>query len=1054
MHGMIAWFARNDVAANLLMVFIIFMGLWAAISKIPLEVFPSFETDTVTISMAYRGATPAEVEESVVIRIEEAIENLQGIDEITSNANEGVAQIRVEVESGYSPREVLDDIKNRVDAINTFPADTERPVYSVVELSREVISVVVSGDLPEDELRRMGEQVRDDLTALPQVSLAELTAVRPYEISIEVSETTLDRYALTFDDIVKAIQRSSLDLPAGSVKTRAGEILLRTKGQAYTGEEFKEIVVITRPDGTRLTLDDIATVRDGFEEDPLYGIFNGKPAVLIEVYRTGDQNALDVGRAVKDYIAEKRISMPPAVTVDYWRDRSRIVKLRLNTLVNSAIQGGILIFLLLALFLRFSVAVWVCIGIPISFFGALALMPTIGVTLNLISLFAFILVLGIVVDDAIVTGENIYSHLKHHENGTSAAISGTQEVAVPVTFGILTTVVAFTPLLMVEGTRGTLFAQIPAIVIPVLLFSWVESKLILPAHMKHVHPDRDQKRRLNPLQRTQRRVADGLERFIETVYQPVLEWTLRRRYLALALFVGFSLIILSLVASGRYMFTFFPRVQAETARATLVMPAGTPVEVTRQHLHRINEVAEELQAKYYDPALEGSVLKQIFVSVGWIGSGFGRSTGGGQPELGQVSIELVPPEDRSLTVTSSEIVSEWRRGIGTIPGAKELNFRAEIGRGGDPIAIQFTGQNFDHLKDAAEQLKQRLAEYPGVFDIQDSFEDGKPEIKLSIKPEAELLGLNSEDLGRQVRHAFFGAEAQRIQRGRDDVRVMVRYPEEERRTLQSLDTMRIRTSDGAEVPFGNVAEVELGQGFASIRRIDRQRAVDVTADVNKEEVDVNRIVADLDPYLNELVTQYPGVRFKYEGELREQSESFGSLRIGALVVLFAIYALLAVPFRSYLQPLIVMLVIPFSIVGALLGHMIMGMNLSIMSIMGMLALTGVVVNDSLVLVDWINRRRSGSQGLAAAVREAGMARFRPILLTSLTTFMGLLPLIFEKSTQAQFLIPMAVSLGFGVLYATFLTLLLVPVAYLILEDASTFVKQRLFNRPQTPEQGV
>jgi multidrug efflux pump subunit AcrB len=568
----------------------------------------------------------------------------------------------------------------------------------------------------------------------------------------------------------------------------------------------------------------------------------------------------------------------------------------------------------------------------------------------------------------------------------------------------------------------------------VLLFSWVESKLILPAHMRHVRLDRGREHRLNALQRVQRRVADGLEEFVARVYAPGLERILQRRYLTLAVFIGVSLIVLAFVMSGRYTFAFFPRVQEETARATLEMQAGTPVAVTRAQLERITDEALALQARYHDPAIDASVIRHVLVTVGATAGGFGRAGTSGQPEIGQVSLELVPPEDRSLTVTSSQIVREWRQAIGPIPGARELSFRAEIGRGGEPIDIQLTGQDFAALAEVAAGLRTRLAEYPGVFDITDSFQDGKAEILLRIKPEAELLGLNAEDLGRQVRQAFFGAEAQRIQRGRDDVRVMVRYPPEGRSSIEALESMRIRTAEGVEVPFGAVAEVELGQGFATIRRVDRQRAVNVRADINKEEVDVNTVVDDLRGWLDTELVDYPGVRYSLEGELREQRESFTSLLYGTVFVLFSIYALLAIPFRSYAQPLIVMLVIPFSIVGAILGHMVMGMNLSIMSVMGMLALAGVVVNDSLVLVDWINRRRGEGMDLAEAVRAAGGARFRPILLTSLTTFAGLLPLIFEKSTQAQFLIPMAVSLGFGILYATLLTLILVPVAYLVLED--------------------
>ncbi|MDX8410402.1 MAG: efflux RND transporter permease subunit [Mariprofundaceae bacterium] len=1042
---MIDWFARNEVAANLLMLIILALGAWSLIDRLPLEVFPEFERDSVTISMSYRGATPAEVEEALVARIEEAIADISGVKRITSSANEGLARIRVEVDKGEDTRDVLDDIKTRVDAITAFPDEVERPVFGVAAFRREVISVVVAGDLPERSLRILGERVRDDLVALTAISRVELAAVRTPEIAVEISERTLNRYGLTFDAVAEAVRRSSVDLPAGAIRSDGGEILLRTKGQAYVADDFARIVALSRPDGTRLTLGDIATIRDGFEEEPLHSGFNGRPATLINVYRIGDQSALEIGQAVRDYVAEKQALMPPGVTIDYWRDRSRIVKLRLNTLLNSAWQGGLLIFLILALFLRLSVALWVCVGIPLSFMGALALMPELGVTLNIISLFSFILVLGIVVDDAIVTGENIYTLLKRAEEPIDAVVRGAQEVAVPVTFGLLTTVAAFIPLLMIEGERGTIFAQIPLIVIPVLLFSWVESKLILPAHMRHVRIDAGRER-MNILSRVQRRVAGGLERAIRTVYRPLLDRALQRRYLTLALFMAVSIVIVSFAISGRYGFTFFPRVQSETARATLVMQAGTAEKVTARHIADMAAASESLRDKYVDS--EGnSIVRNILVNTGWAGGGSAPAGGRGSAEVGQVSLELLPPEERTTDVTTTEIVASWRASIGAIPGAKELSFRAEIVHGGNPIDVHLAGQDFSELAEVAEAVQSRLAEYPGIFDIQSSFEDGKPEMKLSMRPEAELLGLSAADLGKQVRQAFFGAEAQRIQRGRDDVRVMVRYPESERRSVGSLDTMRIRTDSGVEVPFANVARVEMGQGFSTIRRVDRQRIVSVTADVNKEETDVPAIAADLDGFLQELLVHYPGVRYSFEGELREQRESFGSLIFGAAFTLFVIYSLLAIPFRSYAQPLIVMLIIPFSVVGALLGHMVMGMNLSLMSLMGILALAGVVVNDSLVLVDWVNRRRREGMSLAEAVSKAGVARFRPIFLTSLTTFAGLFPLLLEKSTQAQFLIPMAVSLGFGILFATLLTLFLVPVAYLVLEDI-----KRLFFAPSLKSQ--
>ncbi len=1025
---MIDWFARNSVAANLLMLVILFLGTYALAERITLEIFPEFERDAITVHMSYRGATPAEVEEAVVVRIEEAIKDLQGIKQVISTANEGSGQVRIELEQGTNPRDMLDDVKNRVDAISTFPDDTERPTYSVLQHRRDVISVVAAGKLSEHQLRSLGERIRDELLALPEITQVELEAVRNYEISVDVSEQALDRYGLTFDDIVQAVRRSSVDLPAGSIKSDTGEILLRTKGQAYTKADFDHIVVRTGPNGTRLTLGEIAKVVDGFEENPLYSRFNGEPAVLMQIYRSGDQSAIEIGRAVRRYVKERRATMPPGVELAYWRDRSRIVQLRLDTLIRNALQGGLLIFLLLAMFLRFSVAMWVCAGIPISFMGALALMPVLGVTINLITLFAFILVLGIVVDDAIVTGENIYTHLRRGDDPLQGAINGTREIAVPVTFGVLTTVAAFIPLLMVEGVRGQIWEQIPLVIIPVLLFSLVESKLILPAHMRHV---KAREPRENLLIRLQQRIANGLERFIHGVYQPILDAALRRRYVTLALFVGLSFVIVSFVISGRYGFTFFPRVESETARITLVMPEGTAVDVTARHVNRIADIAHAMRDEYRDKASGESVIQNILVSVGWTGGG---SPSSGQPNVGQVSLELQPPESRVLDVRTNDLVRELRKRVGAIPGAKELSYRAEIGRGGAPIDIQLEGQDFDKLGEVADKLKQRLATYPGVFDIQDSLDEGKPEIQLSIKPQAELLGLSTEDLGRQVRQAFFGAEAQRIQRGRDDVRVMVRYPEDERRSPAGLRTMRIRTGSGKQVPFTDVADVHFGTGFATIQRVDGHRTVDVEADFNKAQGNLNTVVADVLPYLDGVLKDYPGVRYTLEGELREQRESFHSLYIGIGLVLFAIYSLLAIPFKSYVQPLIVMAVIPFGLVGAIAGHMIMDMNLSLISFLGMLALSGVVVNDSLVMVDWVNRSRREGVPLQEAVRSAGAARFRAILLTSLTTFAGLVPLISEQSTQAQFLIPMAVSLGFGVLFATLVTLLLVPVVYLMMED--------------------
>ena len=716
-----------------------------------------------------------------------------------------------------------------------------------------------------------------------------------------------------------------------------------------------------------------------------------------------------------------------------------MIEARVATLLSSALQGGALILILLTVFLRFRVAFWVFVGVFVSVLGGIATMGVFGVSLNLLSLFAFILVLGIVVDDAIVTGENIYTHMRRRgdeteEGRVQAVIEGTQEVALPVTFGVLTTVTAFSPLLMIDGVRGEIFAQIPLIVIPVLLFSIVESKFVLPAHMRHA--SFAETREPNAFARFQQRFADGFERAILRFYRPLLAAALEQRYLTLSLFVGVAAIVFSLIVSGQMRFVFFPRVQSELAEARLVMPEGTPFAVTLENVERMSEAARELQARYVDPETEASVIESVLTSAGTSG---GPDAPGSH--LGRVLFEIVPPEERSLDITSRELVDAWREAIGPITGAESVTYRAEIGGGGSPIDIELSGRDFGELDEAAEQIKARLAEYEGISDITDTFEGGKREIRLDILPGAEQLGLRLADIARQVRVAFLGSEVQTLQRDRDEVRVVVRYPAEERTSLESLERMMIRTDSGAAVPLSSVARLESGRGFSSIRRVERRRTVNVRADVDKETADIEAIKNDLESLGETITTRLPDVRVSLEGEAREQRESFASLRTGLLFVLLVVYALLAIPFKSYLQPLLVMAVIPFGVVGGVFGHMIMGMPLSIMSYMGMLALCGVVVNDSLVLVDWVNRRRRAGDALTDAVRTAGVARFRAVVLTSLTTFFGLVPLIMEDSTQAQFLIPMAVSLGFGILFATAVTLLLVPANYLVLEDLRTLPRR-------------
>ena len=1020
---MIAWFTKNHVAANLLLVTLLLSGLFSLSSKIPLEVFPSFETDMISVGVSLRGATPEDVEQGVTIRIEEAVQDLEGIKQIFSRSSEGSGSVTIEVESGYDPRELLADIKSRVDAINTFPGDAEKPIVALAERKREVIAVTVSSDYGEKETREYAETVRDQILRLPNVTQVELSGVRDYELAIEVSQDTLRQYNLSLAQISSAIANSSSDISAGNLKTEGGDVLISSKGQAYRKDEFASIVVKNQADGTIIRLGDIATIKDDFEETPVRTRFNGKQAAFIDVYRIGPQSAITVADDVKNYIEEQQATLPQGFKLSYWDDDSELVKSRIATLTSNALQGGILVLALLTLFLRPAIAFWVFIGIPVSFMGAFIAMPIFGVTLNIMSLFGFILVLGIVVDDAIVTGENVYTHLKTAKSGEQAAILGTQEVATPVTFGVLTTVAAFLPLAFIEGARGALFAQIPVVVIPVLLFSLIESKFVLPAHLKYIKL-RHQKGEPSKLEAIQQRFADGFESAILKYYQPILNTALRHKLATVSLFVGVFFIILTMITSGWTKFIFFPRIPSETVRVNLTLPTGTPFEVTNKYVIDMSEKAQQLQDKYRDPDTGESVILNILATTG------GR---GGVSNSGAVRFEITPAEKRESDIGSRELASEWRDLIGIIPGAESLTFRAEIGRSSDPIDVQLSGTSLTILQDVADNIKNRLATYPTVFDIADSMSDGKEELRIELTQQGLALGLNRVNVAGQVRNSFFGSQVQRIQRGRDDVRVMVRLPIDERRSIADLQNILINTPDGGSVPLSHVATLTAGQSPSTINRIDRYRTLNVTADIEKNNTNMTVLQADLAQYLDELMQQYPGVDYKLEGEAKEQKESFGSLAWALVFVFFIIYALLAIPFKSYMQPIIVMSVIPFGMIGAVVGHWIMGMDLTIMSLLGMLALIGVVVNDSLVLVDFINKKRSEGGDLIEAVKLAGASRFRPVMLTSLTTFIGLMPLLFEKATQAQFLIPMAVSLGFGIIFATFITLLLVPVNYMLME---------------------
>lgn len=1035
---MISWFARNSVAANLLMVSIILGGLIAITKGVRLEVFPPVEPDTINVTVPLRGATPEDVELGVAVRIEEAVQDLQGIDRIRSQSVEGSTRVQIEIDADYDARELLDDIKSRVDAINTFPADTEKPVISLALRRFDVISVVVAGDYSEEEIRLFAEQVRDELMRFDIITQAELDSVRRYEIAIEASADRLREFNVTLADIAEAVRGSSVDASGGNVRTEGGDVLIRSKGQAYRRGDFESIVVKTNADGSIVRVSDIATVVDGFEENSLRSMFNGKHAAFISVSRTGNQSAIAISDAVKQYVADKQGNLPSGIELDYWDDDSQRLKDRLGILSSSALQGSLLVILLLTLFLRPAIAMWVFLGIPISFLGAFILMSIFDISLNMMSAFGFIIVLGIVVDDAIVTGENVYKHMQAGDTGLSAAIQGTRQVAIPVTFGILTTVAAFMPLAFIEGRLGTWFAPVPLVVIPVMLFSLIESKLILPAHLKHVTLQKTESGDTG-FQAWQRRFADGFEEKILRHYKPALEFALKHRYSTLASFVGVLLIMIMLISSGWTRFVFFPEIESETGRATLTMPVGTPFEVTARHADRMVEAAQFLQEKYKDAAPPPGLITNIFSSTG---SGGGGSNG---THLASVQFETAPRQTRNTDLTVTDLVNEWRRLVGPVPGAEAINFRATWFRPGSPIDVQFSGNSLDDLSRIGDELKQRLATYPGVYEIEDSLSDGKEELRIELSPQGHLLGLTRAEIVRQVGQAFKGLEAQRIQRGRDDIRVLVRFPINERDTLSSLNEMLITAPNGRQIPLANVALLNPGKGPSQITRIDRYRVLNVTADIDKDNTNMTVLQADLRSFLDSALARYPGISYDMEGEQREQRESFGSLETGLIALLFAIYCLLALPLKSYVQPLIVMAVIPFGIIGAVIGHWIMGHPISFLSSLGLMALTGVVVNDSLVLVDYINQQHRAGEKLFDAVRRAGVARFRPVMLTSLTTFFGLMPLLMERSSAAQFLIPMAISLGFGILFATLITLILVPTNIMIVED----IRQYFAARAQT-----
>lgn len=1015
-RGLIHWWVSNPIAANLLMLMVLVGGL-TSLPDLDKEMFPKIPRDVVQVEVPYPGAGPREVEEQICIRIEEQVHDLDGIEELRSFAYQGMGRIEIEVADGHDTQKLLNDVKSRVDAINTLPVDSERPLIKEVLARTQILSLALAGPMAEDDLKRLAESIRDEVIGLPGVTLAEIGGTRPEEVAVEISEETLRRYQLTFEDIVAAIRRSSVNLPAGEVREQAGDIVLQTRGQAYQREDFERIVVLRDTDGTQVLLGDIARINDGFAEQDLMSIFNGKPAVFINLFNTRNPDVVASSEAVRAYVAEKLPSLQPGVELVVWRDLSVYLGSRIDLLSKNALGGLLLVFGLLVLFLRPALAFWVAAGIGISYVGTLWLMPYLGISVNIVSLFAFLLILGIVVDDAIVVGESIYSHHERGLSGNDSASLGALAVSKPVTFAVLTTIIVFVPMLLLPGDSSKLMAEMPKVAIIALTFSLLESFLILPAHLRHLKPEKEATWLFAKwLQRARNAASRWMKQFADHQFRPALESCLRHSGITMALFLAVLIVILGVFFTGWLRVAFFPVVEGEYLRASAELREGISFDRSLAVMRQIEEGVEGLKQ---EPLLIGEDGRSV------IENHYAES----RENIVSVVLELSSNETRSIS--SKAVAGLWQKHIGTVENVED--YRVEYTLMGRPkeINLLLRGKQIDELRLASVEIESLLLDYPGVFNVSSSFRTASKEIEISLKDNADTLGIGLSDIAGQLRNAFYGVEAQRIPREREDVKVMVRYPEAERARVSSLDELRIRTDDGRELPFNAVADITFVPGYTEIKRRDRKRMVEIEGELVSGAASADEIVAVfMRDHWSELVKKFPGLTLEIDGAQKDQKAfEIGFLQMMALALL-AIYTLLAVEFRSYWQPVIVLSAVPFGIAGAIIGHLLFGKEISMPSMMGVLAAAGVVVNDNLVLIDRINQLKKEGWHAVDAVVQGARDRFRPIVLTSLTTFFGLTPILFERSAQAQFLIPMVISLAFGVLLATFVTLLLVPSIYI------------------------
>ncbi|MCJ8318966.1 MAG: efflux RND transporter permease subunit [Colwellia sp.] len=1033
--GIIAWFARNSIAANLLMIFIL-VGGFLTIQTINKQMFPQIKINWISYAAPYPGAAPQEVEEGITIKIEEALETVQGLKRVITYSNRGFSNGWFEVDLDYDPQVVLEEVKSAIDSIPSFPDGMERIKVEREKFRQEVMYISLYGDLTYGELKELGRKIHNEIQQLPYINISELHSGLGYEISIEVSKDKLREYGLGFNDIARAVRSYSRNMSAGQIRAENGYINLRVENQAYRGHEFEQIPVVTLEDGTKILLGDIATIVDGFEEGLQHSKFNGKNSVTLFIGAADNQSITDIAKVVKKYVDDKAEVLPQGVKLETWVDMTYYLEGRLNMMVDNMQSGAVLVFLMLALFLRVRLAFWVMMGLPVCFLGTLLVMPMdfIGVTINVISLFAFILVLGIVVDDAIVMGESAHDEIEEHGHSTESVIRGVKRVAMPATFGVLTTIAVFLPFLFGDGPSAAFGKAIGSVVVLCLIFSLIESKLILPAHLvkmkiKEFNPK-------NPIDRVRRAVDTQLKRFIENIYSPGLAVCVEYRYAVLMFFVSLMLVSAGLFSGGFVRFVGQPKIPHDFPRISIEMNVDASEKSTLDTLLKLEniiyKVDKDIEAKY-----GSSMISDMQVDL--------RSR-----INGQVMVKLVVPELRPID--TFELADMWRAAIPNYPGVKSLTISDNLfggGRDDGDIAFRLESQSDAQLLGAAKELKAKLNSLKGIGDVNDSRQTSAKEVQFELKPLAYSMGLTLADIASQVSYSFYGLEAQRILRDSEEIKVMVRYPLEQRSSVGHVDDVLIKAPNGAELPLSELAEIILQDGVTRIRRENGNRTINVWASVDAEQVEPFKVAKDIrDNFIPELLRKFPQVKSQVSGRIQEEMDSADDSLRDFVISLMVIFSLLAIPLKSYSQAIMIMIVIPFGVIGAVFGHFMLGMDLSALSVMGILAASGVVVNDSLVMVDYVNRARKRGERLKDAVMHAGAKRFRAILLTSLTTFIGLAPIIFfETSAQAKIVIPMAVSLSFGVLFATIVTLVLIPCLYLIIEDL-----RKVFTRKKKPQE--